>query len=188
MKNRASGKSRKIQPKRVKMRRPALRKKQLVKTAKLALSEMVNLSPETDLINVSTLARRIGVTRQAIYNNSLEEASTGFEEMQRKNFSIKSEEAAIRRPLEDRLESLKKENAELQKKLDGWIEKWATIEYNAKMHGWDANKLFAQMPRRGLDERKFNSRKRSFLISYSVFIYLRSDFFDRLGMSVRQKN
>ena len=134
------------QPKRLKMRRPSLRKENLVKAANLALSEMVNLSPETDAINVSTLARRIGVTRQAIYNNLLEETVSEFAEMQRKNFSIKSEEAAIRRPLEDRLESLKKENAELQKKLDGWIEKWATIQYNAKMHGWDADKLFATMP------------------------------------------
>lgn len=146
MKNKSSGQSGQAQPKRLKMRRPALRKEQLVKAAKLALSEMVNFSPETDPINVSTLARKIGVTRQAIYNNLLEETISEFAEMQRKNFSIKSEAAAIRRPLEERLESLKRENVELQKKLDGWIEKWASIEYNAKMHGWDADKLFAPMP------------------------------------------
>lgn len=145
MSRRSSGKTGQAQPKRLKMRHPSLRKENLVKAAKLALSEMVNLSPETDPINVSTLARKLGVTRQAIYNNSLEETISEFAEMQRKNFSIKSEEAAIRRPLEDRLASLKKENAELQKRLDGWIEKWATIEYNAKMYGWDADKLFAPM-------------------------------------------
>lgn len=146
MSKKSLGKSGQAQTKRLKLRRPVLRKENLVKAANLALSEMVNLSPETNPINVSTLARKVGVTRQAIYNNSLEEAIAEFAEMQRKNFSIKSEEAAIRRPLEDRLESLKKENAELQKKLDGWIEKWATIEYNAKMYGWDADKLFAPMP------------------------------------------
>ncbi len=157
MKKNSSGRSEEARPKRPKMRRPVLRKEKLVQAAKLALSEMINFSPETQPINISTLARKIGVTRQAIYNNSLEEVISEFAEMQRKNFSIKTEDAAIRRHLDERFEALKKENAELQKKLDGWIEKWATIEYNAKMYGWDADKLFAQMPepqRRTLSFRK----------------------------------
>lgn len=133
--------------KRKKLQRPRpLRKDTLVKAAQVTLAEMVNFSPKTDPINISTLAIRMGVTRQAIYNNHLAETIAEHAELQRKNFSVQTEAAAMRRPLEDRVITLQKEKEELQKKLDGWIEKWVSVEYNAKLNGWDADLLFAPMP------------------------------------------
>lgn len=133
--------------KKVSLKKPRpLRGENLVKAAQLALAEMVNLSPKTDPINISALAARLQVTRGPIYKNNLEQTVREYAEMQRKNHSIKTEKAAMRRPLEDRIAELEEENRQMQKKLDGWIEKWAAVEYNAKMHGWDADSLFAPLP------------------------------------------
>jgi len=107
---------------------------------------MVNLSPKTHPINVSTLSKRIGVTRQAIYNNALLDEIRKHSESQRKNCSEASEITALRRPLEERLALLEQENNGLRNKLDGWIQRWVEVEYNAKMHGYDADLLFASMP------------------------------------------
>jgi hypothetical protein len=123
-----------------------LRKEKLVKAAETALAEMVNLSPKTDVINISNLAKRIGVTRQAIYDNKLQDKIIKFAELQRKNFSINKEAAILRRPLEERIEILQKQNEELEKKLDGWIERWVAVEYNARLYGWNADLLFAPIP------------------------------------------
>ena len=103
---------------------------------------MVNLSPKTDPINILRLAKRLQVTRQALYNNKLEAVVAGFAELQRKNFSTEVEAAVLRRPLEERIRTLEKENEDLRRKLDGWIERWVAVEYNARLLGKDADKLF----------------------------------------------
>jgi hypothetical protein len=118
----------------------------LVKAAKTELGRMVNLSPKTDPINVSSLAKRLGVTRQAIYNNGLEKVVAEHADLQRTNFSANVEAVVSRRPLEERIADLERQLAEFRGKVDGWIERWATVEYNAKMLGIDADQLFAPMP------------------------------------------
>jgi hypothetical protein len=118
----------------------------LVKAAKAELGRMVNLSPKTDPINVSSLAKRLGVTRQALYNNGLEKVVAEHAELQRTNFSANVEAVVSRRPLEERIADLERQLAEFRGKVDGWIERWATVEYNAKMLGIDADQLFAPMP------------------------------------------
>jgi uncharacterized protein YceH (UPF0502 family) len=123
-----------------------LRGEMLVKAAKAELGRMATLSPKTDPINVSNLSKRLGVTRQAIYNNGLEKDVAEYAELQRTNFSASVEAVATRRPLEERIAHLEKELAEFRERIDGWIEKWATVEYNAKMLGIDADQLFAPMP------------------------------------------
>ncbi|HLL14269.1 MAG TPA: hypothetical protein VK388_04255 [Pyrinomonadaceae bacterium] len=107
---------------------------------------MTNLSPKTDPINISNLAKRLRVTRQAIYNNGLDKIIAEYVELQRTNFSTSVEAVALRRPLEERVANLEEQNADLYRKLDGWIERWVTVEYNAKMLGIDADQLFAPMP------------------------------------------
>jgi hypothetical protein len=79
---------------------------------------MVNLSPQSHPINVSTLAKRIGVTRQAIYNNQLLEEISQHADLQRQMHSVENERTALRRPLEQRLVFLEAENKELRGKLE----------------------------------------------------------------------
>lgn len=119
-----------------------LRGETLVNAARAELGRMVNLSPKTDPINILRLAKRLQVTRQALYNNELEAVVSEFAELQRKNFSAEVEAAVLRRPLEERIQALEKENEDLRRKLDGWIERWVTVEYNARLLGKDADQLF----------------------------------------------
>jgi hypothetical protein len=123
-----------------------LRGEKLVKAAHVVLSRMVTLSPKTDPINIAQLAARLQVTRQAIYDNGLKELVAEHAELQSKNFATEVEAVVSRRPLEERIAALEKENEELRQKLDGWIERWASVEYNAKMHGLNADQLFAPIP------------------------------------------
>jgi transposase-like protein len=127
-------------------RRRPLRGEALVRAAMVTLGEMVHLSPRTDPINVLSLARRLGVSRQAIYDNGLKPAVDEHAALQRANFSTSVEAASQRRPLEQRVAALEQEKRELQQALDGWIERWVTVEYNARMHNYDADQLFAPMP------------------------------------------
>lgn len=119
-----------------------LRGDKLVHAARAELARMLKLSPKTDRINILRLAQRLKVTRQALYNNDLQDVVSEYAELQRKNFSAEVEAAVLRRPLEERIEALERENDDLHRKLDGWIERWVTVEYNARMLGKDADKLF----------------------------------------------
>jgi hypothetical protein len=119
-----------------------LRGEKLVTAAHAELARMVKLSPKTDRINLLRLAQRLRVTRQALYNNDLQAVVAEYAELQRKNFSAEVEAAVLRRPLEERIQALEKENEDLHRKLDGWIERWVTVEYNARLLGKDADKLF----------------------------------------------
>ena len=123
-----------------------LRGETLVNAARAELARMVKLSPKTDRINLLRLAQRLKVTRQALYNNDLQAAVTEYAELQRKNFSTEVEAAVLRRPLEERIHALEKENKDLRGKLDGWIERWVTVEYNARLLGKNADKLFEPIP------------------------------------------
>lgn len=126
-------------------RRP-LRGATLVSAALTVLSRWATLSPETHPINISRLARELSVTRQAIYNNELEAPINEHRELQRKSFSVQKEALALRRPLEERIACMEKELFDMRQKIDGWIERWAVVEYNARMLGLDADKIFAPMP------------------------------------------
>src|SRR5713101_6708782 len=75
-------------------------------------------------------------------NNDLQTVVADYAELQRKNFSTEVEAAVLRRPLEQRIQALEKENEDLRRKLDGWVERWVTVEYNARLLGKDADKLF----------------------------------------------
>lgn len=122
----------------------------MVGAALRVLSRWANLSPETHPINVSRLAKELGVTRQAVYDNELKEAIDEHKALQRKNFSIQREAAASRRPLEHRIVSMEQELLEMRLKIDGWVERWVAVEYNARLLGLDADKIFAplQLPDR----------------------------------------
>jgi hypothetical protein len=100
-------------------------------------------SPDTHPINISRLAEALGVTRQALYDNRLKEIVDEHKTLQRNNASRQSENAIVRRPLEERIAILSQEIKELYRKIDGWIERWAAVEYNARMLGVDPAQIFA---------------------------------------------
>jgi transcriptional regulator with XRE-family HTH domain len=118
----------------------------LVRAVKAELGRRVNLSPTDAPINVTRIAKALGISRQAIYDNELDEAIEDYDKLQRTNFDLNIEAAVLRRPLEERIGTLEAEKKELLEKLDGWVERWAAVEYNAKLHGYDADKLFAPLP------------------------------------------
>lgn len=126
-------------------RRP-LRGETLIRAALEALSRWTSLPPETHPINISRLAKELGVTRQALYDNGLGKAVDEHRALQTTKFSVLREAASQRKPLEERITSMEAELSELRRQRDGWIERWATVEYNARMLGIDADKIFAPMP------------------------------------------
>jgi hypothetical protein len=125
----------------------SLRGERLVTAAKLELAQMVDRSPKTDPINVSTLAARLRVTRKSIYNNNLKTVIHEHAELQRQHFCDGlPTTASKRRSLEESIRTLEKENEQLRRKLDGWIERWAAVEYHARINGINADLLFAPIP------------------------------------------
>lgn len=126
-------------------RRP-LRGETLVAAALELLSKWANLSPETHPINISRLARELGITRQAVYSNELEGPVSEHRALQRKIFSSQGNAQSLRKTLDERIACMEREVLDLRQKIDGWIERWATVEYNARMLGLDADKIFAPMP------------------------------------------
>lgn len=124
-----------------------LKSEALVLAAQAMLGRWTNLSPKTHPINVSRLAVALVVSRQALLNNGFsKETLAEYATLQQKNFSG-GEEKIARRSDEERIASQEKMLEEFRRKLDGWIERWATVEYNAKIHGIDVDKiLLTRMP------------------------------------------
>lgn len=126
-------------------RRP-LRGQAIVQAAQTVLAQWSALPPDTHPINISTLAKMLGVTRQAIYNNGLSKSVAEHKAIQQQKFSPRAKAAVLRKTWEERIASLEQEVESLKRIRDGWIERWATVEYNARMLGIDADKIFATIP------------------------------------------
>ncbi|HEX8131597.1 MAG TPA: hypothetical protein VF527_21050 [Pyrinomonadaceae bacterium] len=123
-----------------------LRGETLVRAVKAELGSRVNRSPKVAPINVTSIVKAVGISRQSIYDNELDRVIAEHANLQRTNFELNTEAKILRRPFEDRIATLEVEKKELLQKLDGWVERWAAVEYNAKLHGYDADKLFAPIP------------------------------------------
>jgi hypothetical protein len=121
-----------------------LRGERLVKAAETELTAMAKLSPKTNPINMSSLARRLNVTRKPLYDNGLKKAVDEYAKLQRQH--SEGEVKTVRRSESERIAALENLLAEKDRLLDGWIERWVVFEYNAKMYGIDADKLFEPMP------------------------------------------
>ena len=93
------------------------------------------------------LAERLGVSRQALETRSPEEKQVLSDAYWKQKESLRRTEngsnptKVIRRTFEERIEAAKTETAQLRKQLDCWIEKWATVEYNCRRLGVDADKI-----------------------------------------------
>lgn len=124
-----------------------LRGAKLLMVIKAELGRMVHLSPKTDPISVSAIAKRLKVSRQTIYSNGLKPTVDEHTELQKTNHNSELEIMAKRRPLEDRVKALEQENTILKEKLDNYLERWVAVEYNARMLGIDADELFVPPPK-----------------------------------------
>jgi len=125
-------------------RRP-LRSEALVKKAREVLLEWASLSPETHPINLTRLANKLKVSRQALYDNDLDEEIDRYKKLQHQNFSD-TQSTPERKSKDQQIADLKEQVTRVQQKQDGWIEKWVTVEYNARMLGIDPDQIFAALP------------------------------------------
>jgi hypothetical protein len=125
-------------------RRP-LRQRALVEKARAVLFEWASLSPETHPISLTRLANKLKVSRQALYDNDLDEEIETYKKLQRKNFSD-NQLTPDRKSKDQQIADLNEQVIGMQQKLDGWIEKWVTVEYNARMLGIDPDQIFAPLP------------------------------------------
>jgi hypothetical protein len=121
---------------------------------------MVNLDPKTNAINVSSVSRRTRLSRQALYANGLLAQIRAHADLQRENFSSEAPKHVERRTAQERIAKLEQENVALQKKIDGWIERWVAFEYNARMQGVDPDKIFAPLPAPLRSQLVFTSRRK----------------------------
>lgn len=116
-----------------------------MKKAREILIEWASLSPETHPINLARLANKLKVSRQALYDNDLDEEIDRYKKLQRENSSSNSS-TPDRKSKDQQIADLKQQIIGLQQKLDGWIQKWVTVEYNARMLGINPDQIFAQLP------------------------------------------
>lgn len=122
-----------------------LRRNALVQKAHQVLLTWSNLSPKTHPISVSELSKELNVSRQALYDNKLDKEINRYKDAQRKSFSAK-QSPLPQKPLDQRVAELQNEVKNLQQKLDSWIERWAAVEYNARILGIDPDEIFAPIP------------------------------------------
>jgi hypothetical protein len=137
-----------------------LRREGLVQKAHDILLKWTKLSPETHPINLARLAQELVVSRQALYDNGLDKELGRYEKLQSKNFS-RNQSTPNRKSSDQQIADLKEQVTDLQQKLDGWIERWAAVEYNARMLGIDPNEIFAPLPPPGRGPGRIHSQKKT---------------------------
>gem|GEM_PF-1450259 len=122
-----------------------LRRGGLVQKAHQILLRWTKLSPETHPINLARLAKELVVSRQALYDNGVDKEIDRYKAHQRKNFS-RNRATPSRKSADQQIADLKQQVTSMQQQLDGWVERWAAVEYNARMLGIDPDEIFAPLP------------------------------------------
>lgn len=92
-----------------------------MKKAREVLLEWASLSPETHPINLARLAHKLKVSRQALYDNGLDEEIDRYKKLQRKTSSGQS--APDGNSKDQQIADLKEQVTSMQQRRDGWIEK-----------------------------------------------------------------
>lgn len=109
------------------------------------LLKWTKLSPETHPINLARLAKELVVSRQALYDNGVDKEIDRYKALQSKNFS-RNQSTPNRKSTDQQNIDLRAQVTSMQQQLDGWIERWAGVEYNARMLGIDPDEIFAPLP------------------------------------------
>ncbi|HEV7744192.1 MAG TPA: hypothetical protein VGO56_04270 [Pyrinomonadaceae bacterium] len=113
-----------------------------MKKGRDVLLEWANLSPATHPINLTRLSNKLNVSRQALYGNDLNKEIDRYKKLQHKNFFV-TQSTPERKSKDQQIADLNEQVTRMQEQLDGWIEKWVTVEYNARMLGIDPDQIFA---------------------------------------------
>lgn len=116
-------------------RKRLLQGAELVRTAEAMLRRLAVLAPSTEPINVKRLAEKLGVTRQALYNNGIEKLVVQYRDLQRRSHSVEVAASSMRKPLEETIRTLREENAELRRKLDTLVQWWTHWALSALNEG-----------------------------------------------------
>jgi hypothetical protein len=126
-------------------RKRPLQGERLRKAASARLEQMVSLSPKTVRITLARLARDLGVSRPALYNNGFNaDVIREYCERQRANFDIATEAEARRAPLERRAKSAENEKEDLRRKLDQLAQWWVYWAQHAINHGIAPELMFPE--------------------------------------------
>ncbi len=127
-----------------------LRGRRLVDAALREIGDLGSWS-RGEKLTWGNLAKRLGVSRQALQSRPKEEGDelkAAFwkqKEVLRETEDGLNPDKVIRRTLNERIEASKAEIVRLQRQLDGWIEKWATVEYNCRRMGVDADEILTPL-------------------------------------------
>lgn len=127
------------------MKRRPLRGEKLVEAALDLLADWANKSPNVQKITVAALAAALKVTRQPIYNNGLAEKVEEARKLQARNVVEKSGIPSRGKAPRDVMAAKDRQIADMRRQLDGWIQRWATIEHNARMYGIDLDKILTPL-------------------------------------------
>ena len=120
--------------------RAHLRGKRLQDTALRELASSASWQ-EGEPLTWQSLATRMGVSRQALASKPA--VVEAYHKAKKEIAAVGSNSplAIVRRSLEQRIADLSNQLTERNKQLNAWIEKWATVEYNCRRYGYDADKI-----------------------------------------------
>lgn len=126
--------------------RRALRGALLNEAAIRQLADRESWSAE--LLTWDNLAKRLGVSRQAIENKKTRPAV--YEAFHAAKAALKegapTPTAELRRTLAEQIKSLRDTIEAKDRQLDEWVERWAAIEHNAHAKGVDPDLLLMPLP------------------------------------------
>lgn len=122
------------------------------KLVEVALRDLEDLSLWTGAnapLTWANLAKRLEVSRQAIERKP---EITAAYHAAKANLAKFGEDHAkpenvVRRSFDERIRAMNAEQTLLRRQLDGWLEKWMTIEYNARTSGVNMDRLLAPVPK-----------------------------------------
>jgi len=136
-----------MKEKRARRPRHVLRGVQLNEAVIRALDDLESWN--TDTLTWENLAKRFGVTRQAIENKKRRPAV--YDAYHAAKAALKrrlptSPDAVVKRTLAGEIENLRDTIKAKDRQLDEWAEKWAAVEFNAHKNGFNPDLLFAPLP------------------------------------------
>ena len=136
-----------MKEKRIRRPRHVLRGAHLNEAVIRALADLESWSAGT--LSWDNLAKRFGVTRQAIENKKRRPAV--FDAFHAAKAALKrgvptSPDAVLKRTLADEIKGLRDTIKVKDRQLAEWAEKWAAVEFNAHKNGVDPDLLFAPLP------------------------------------------
>lgn len=135
-----------MKPNRILRPRRALRGAHLNEAAIRQLADLESWSAE--LLTWDNLAKRLGVSRQAIENKKTRPAV--YEAFHAAKAALKAgaptPTADLRRTLAEQIKSLRDTIEAKDRQLDAWAEKWAAVEFNAHKKRIDPDLLLQPLP------------------------------------------